>query len=400
MRRDRRAKMPIDVLLINPPPGPGTVVDRQGASGLGVIHPRRRRRPLPPHTLTQVGATVRSLGLSVAAIDLTRESPRRLHALLDRVAVVAGIFVSQKTLATDLEFIASLRQRIEPQQVLPFGISTWFHIEELRRQSRGGPVLVGEPESRFGHAALYLAGRAPAPPTGLLLDGEQPRGELHQLFVSDLDELPIPAWELLGRRWRELPLYASRGCYQSCRLCPHSVAQGVQVRGRAPANVAAEMQTLARRFGTRHFVFLDPAFGADPIRTLELCREIRGRRVKATWSCASRPDALPVDLLGRMAEAGCREVRIELDTLDPQLLVRFGRIPDIREHEFFRERVEIFVKTALRLGIHPQVTILDGLPGQMQGDVDATARFARSLGVRRIRITHHVHYPAVQALGT
>ncbi len=396
-----RSKNPLDVLLVNPPASAGTVVDRQGASGLGAILTQRHARPLPPLALVQVAANARAVGLSVGALDLTRSPARRLESVLGRVGVVVGVLVSQKTLTMDLDFIRSLRARLGVEKVLPFGISTWFHADELRGPNGQGVVLVGEPENKFGRAALYLAGRASAPPPGLLLTSDQPRGHLEDLLVENLDDLPTPAWELLGRRWKTLSIYASRGCDDRSRACPHSVAQGAQLRGRSAVSVIAEIRSLERRLGTRHFVFLDPAFATDPDRTLELCRMLQARRSRSTWSCSSRPEHLPADLIGCMADAGCREIRIELESLDPQLLHHFGRIEDVRDVDFFRERVEIFVKTALRLGIHPQVTVVDGLPGQIHGDVDATARFARALGVRRIRYSHHAHYAALhQSNGT
>ena len=83
---------------------------------------------------------------------------------------------------------------------------------------------------------------------------------------------------------------------------------GRKYRMRTPQNVVDELVFLHNTYGAKYFAFLDDAFTVDKHRAVEICEEIKRRKLEITWSCETRVDMVTKELLLELWEAGCRSI--------------------------------------------------------------------------------------------
>ena len=189
-------------------------------------------------------------------------------------------------------------------------------------------VVNGEPED----AARRLAA------------GERLSGRVISHAVANLDELPFPRWDLVGRRPQHarsrwlgrppgggFPLVASRGCPEFCTYCPHRIL--ADYRSRSIENVVDELTELCEASPIPYVIFRDPLFTQDRDRMLALCDEIRHRGLTLEFECETRLDRLDHDLLDRLHGAGLRAISFGVESVSQDTLRRVGRRPTPPEHQ-------------------------------------------------------------------
>lgn len=116
--------------------------------------------------------------------------------------------------------------------------------------------------------------------------------------VADLDELPLPAYDLIPEvgvyrpppfHYRRRPvanIITSRGCPNRCTFCA-SAAFAHRLRLRSAESVVAEIELLIRRFGVREIAFSDDCFTADTERVRRIFDLAASRGLRFQWSAAA-----------------------------------------------------------------------------------------------------------------
>lgn len=396
------------VVLVIPPGLPGTMPNREGASGLGAVSPIPRGAPresvfrYPPHTVAVVAAALRGTGYDVAAIDavaLDYDIDRCVGEALALQPALIGVFVSWSTREADRLFLSSLRREGGlSAPVVAFGIGVGHMREYLRSADC---FLEGEPEGAFPALCTRLLQDKELLPTevtpaSLGVAGYDARG-----LLTDLDALPYPAWDIFSLdRYPYLTILSSRGCEDSCTWCPYVVAQGRRFRVCSPARVVAELREVVRLYHPRRVVFRDPAFAHDRGRVESICRQIIADRLlrpgKALiWECESHPEHLDRGLLRLMSLAGCVGVKVGLETTDANVLAQERRIGQGDDAESYLAHVVSVTEECARLGIGCRVFVLAGLPGQTAAIARETAGFVRTLRPASLTVKVVEHYPGV-----
>jgi anaerobic magnesium-protoporphyrin IX monomethyl ester cyclase len=198
------------------------------------------------------------------------------------------------------------------------------------------------PQLFADHADFVIDGE-PETAIGRLARGEALQGACKSEAVDDLDSLPFPRWDLVGRRRNPLgiqlsarpagggfPVMASRSCPEHCTYCPHRIL--TTYRTRSVANVADEIEQLADRVRRPHIIFRDPLFTEKRDRILELCDAIQARNLSITFECETRLDRLDFDLIDRMHAAGLRAMSFGVESVSPTTLKKVGRRPIPPDH--------------------------------------------------------------------
>lgn len=216
--------------------------------------------------------------------------------------------------------------------------------------------------------------------------------------ITDLDALPMPAWDLLpGFPDRYLPaiydyprgpvatLAASRGCPFLCKFCDTSTF-GAKVRANSPRKVFQMMRHLNRHYGVRHIQFVDDLFLASRLRTLELCDLIVANRLAMTWSCTARVDTVKPDVLQKMKQAGCWEISFGLETGSNDLLQKMEKAARI-------EASEQAVKWTAAAGIRCKGLFMLGYPGENAQTIAQTKAFVQRLPMTTMNLSKFTPYP-------
>jgi radical SAM superfamily enzyme YgiQ (UPF0313 family) len=149
---------------------------------------------------------------------------------------------------------------------------------------------------------------------------------LDRPFFEALDSLPFPAFHLLPldsfhRMGKTIfPLTTSRGCVQWCDFCSTVRMFGRRYSMRSPKNVVDEMEMLHNKYGESQFTFYDDAFTINRNHVLEMCADIKARKLNVTWDCETRVDAVDNELLEKMHDAGCITVWFGVESGSEKIL--------------------------------------------------------------------------------
>ena len=232
-----------------------------------------------------------------------------------------------------------------------------------------------------------------------LRDGEVVRTKPRPL-IDNLDDLPMPAWDLLpmhryGAGSRNHPglaaIESSRGCFDSCEFCVlwrqmgNFVAEQTRprVRFKSVPRLLEEIKIQTREFGRRHLGWVDPCFNAHPRIPAELAEALLREKISVGQSAWMRADCLVRDAksgaLAAMVRGGLNEVFIGVERPDNDGLQAVHKSTTI---PIVREAFEILARE------HPQVftlgTFIYGLPDDTPETVKAIVHLAHELEMDQV----------------
>lgn len=359
---------PLDALLIavgSPHPIP---VRLAGAAGI------------PPLGIAYLGAVLRREGIRTGLIDLNLPgwSRDRLGRLIElRRPRIIGISCTTESFRNAIRLGRWLRQRDPSITIVAGGPHVSFEDAPALRSGAFDIVVRGEGE--LTACELFpriLAGVTPE----TSIDGISYLGSGMRVVrtrrrrpIADLDLLPFPARDLLPLERYGFPgaLLTGRGCPGHCLFCSASAMSGGRYRVRTEAAVIEEIRGLLRA-GISEIIFLDDTLTGDRARLDRLLSQLEKAKLRISWSCESRFDAVDPPLLRRMARLGCHSIQygIESGSGPSRECVGKGR-PD--------GSVEGTVRATHLAGIAPVCSFIIGLPWEDERTIRETIDFAMRL---------------------
>lgn len=127
---------------------------------------------------------------------------------------------------------------------------------------------------------------------------------------DDLDSLPFPARHLL--QLEQYPLFTPVGDLQTTILTGQQF--GIDsIIPRNPALIVAELRSVAREYGIRHFVFTGPLMSADFTWLHDMLYHLATSDLGVSWEGSISYDSLSTDLLRMCRRAGCEVLCFPLD---------------------------------------------------------------------------------------
>lgn len=339
----------------------------------------------PPLGLLTMGAALRRAGHDVRLLDLrARMEPfdRHLDVLRADPPDVVGFSAVILEAGVLRRAVAAVADALPGAKIVIGGPYANSSTDEVMALPQVDAVVLGEGEIVFEQliAAWARGEERPAlPGVGYPGHGAIPAPEP----IADLDALPLPAWDLADfalyhRRPRHGYLYkhrayfsvlTSRGCPYHCVFC--QCIFGHQYRTRSAAAVIEEVEALVREHGVREIHFVDDAFNLDLDRAKAICDGIIARRldIAITFPAGLRADRMDVELLDKLAAAGCFKIPYGIETASPRLQrllkknVRLDKLREIIDH-------------TQRRGIITQGFFMLGFPTETEADVQQTIDFA------------------------
>jgi radical SAM superfamily enzyme YgiQ (UPF0313 family) len=198
-------------------------------------------------------------------------------------------------------------------------------------------------------------------------------------FIHDLDDLPMPLYELLPLEKYRMPLLkgpfafivTSRGCPAGCTYCIKHVSYGPTMRLRSPAKLVEEIKVLGR-LGVHNVHMYADLFTVSKAQVVGLCEAILDAGLKIKWTCNSRVDFVDLDMLGLMAKSGCHLIAWGLESGDKAILAHARKGVD-------PERAKASLGWAKQVGIKNWGYFIIGLPGETVETIKGTIAFAKRL---------------------
>lgn len=209
-------------------------------------------------------------------------------------------------------------------------------------------------------------------------------------FLQDLDQLPLPAYDLLdmqrmyenplyarhrmrAREARCIPIHTSRGCPYSCTFCSVHSQVGKPNRRHSTEYVARHMKHVMETYGVAHFHFEDDNLTLHGPRAKELFEAITPLGV--TWDTPNglRADTITEELAQLMAKAGARSVTIAVESGDQHVLNHI-----VKKHLDLGD-VERAAEHLAKAGLPTVAFFIIGFPGEGEAEVRRTLEFAKRL---------------------
>jgi anaerobic magnesium-protoporphyrin IX monomethyl ester cyclase len=383
-------------ILVNPPNPPGYVSNKDSMGGFGQLY-NEGAPPFPPLDLPYLAATLSTNGFPVDVVEAgamgwsTDDVCTRILSMPAARDSVVVVRTSLPTIDHDLEFCATLRQRVQPKRVVMYGAAVKPLLPRIKRDVVLDAVITGEPDQPV---LEMLRDAALSEIAGLTFrTGTEWTTNVDRPFDKALDARPFPRWDLMpvekyriprssaAGTMKFLPVLSSRGCPFGCNYCPYPVGQGLPWRYRSPMNVVDEMEHIVRDFGVEYIIFRDPLFSANKKRVAEICSEIIKRKISVAWRCETRIDCLDEPTIALMAQAGCTGVNFGVESIDPQIQKNVERKP-ITEKQF--------VDTIGLLRTHKISTFaffVVGLPGDTLDTILGSLKFMLRLRASWTQVT-------------
>jgi anaerobic magnesium-protoporphyrin IX monomethyl ester cyclase len=193
-------------------------------------------------------------------------------------------------------------------------------------------------------------------------------------LIQNLDELPFPALEhfklddykILGKMI--LPIITSRGCPFGCSFCVSSRMVGNTLRARSPKNVVDELEWLKTEHGAEAFVIYDDMLTFDKKRILQICEDIKKRKIGLPWDCTTRVDQVSKELLIKIKEAYCQEVFFGVESGCQLILDKVHKRTTIEQNEKA-------IRWTKEVGLFVAISVIIGYPGETRETVKQTLDF-------------------------
>jgi anaerobic magnesium-protoporphyrin IX monomethyl ester cyclase len=218
-------------------------------------------------------------------------------------------------------------------------------------------------------------------------------------FLASLDDLPLPAWDLIDLErylsvWqkatgdRRMAVLTSRGCPFDCAWCSKPTF-GRSYRQQSVGRVLDELRALRDRYHVDYVRFCDDVFGIQRSWLEDLLDRMLGEELGLRFECLARVDLLKPDLLARMRRAGLERVYVGVESGSQRMLDTMNRGTKLVQVERAAE--------ALRAeGIRQFWFLMLGYPGETIEDIEATLQLFRRFSPEEYSVSIAVPVPGTR----
>ena len=215
-------------------------------------------------------------------------------------------------------------------------------------------------------------------------------------MVDNLDELPIPAYDLFeldkyyGWQRSVVPIVTSRGCPFKCVFCSINLTMGYKFRVRSPENVVKELEYWVSR-GMKKFDINDDEFSFIPKRVEQICDLIvqKGLKIELRLFNGIRVNDVNPVLLQKMKQAGVTAITYGLESGSAKIL------KVIKKGITIEKALEAIDMTK-KAGIETTANFIIGHPEETYEDALMTIELIKKVNADKINFNNAVPYPGTE----
>ena len=384
-----------DILLINP----SYSASYSGAKA-SIVNP-----VMPTLGLATIAAENRRRGHNVEILDLCFQPYRAdqiKQKIIDFKPDIVGISATTPLMNQLRDMSVIIKDVSKDIFIVGGGAHPSSLPYETLQESMLDAICAGEADYSFAE----LADRgSPASISGLVWrNNDEIIHEAARLPIPDLDDLPMPAWDLydpeqykaisrlLCRRPPLTMAEFSRGCVFKCDFCASKITMALGYRKKSPERCAEEVEIM-HRLGFGEFMLADDIFTSDQNWAGDVCKAIsklKPKGVDMAWSCTNgiRVESANDELFERMYDAGCYRVSFGFESGNDEVLKLFGKGG--------RASVEQGVKAvnmARKAGIDTSGFFLLGLSPDNETTMHDTINYARKLPLDMMKFGIAIAFP-------
>ena len=366
----------------------------------------RFKQPYPPLGTLLAAAVIREQGFSVALHDAgLKKSPKSIIPVLllvrPRFLVIYddGFNYLTKmclTVMREAAFVMADEAKKMNCTVIINSSDSTDHYEKYFLHGVDY-VIKGEGEETLKELLLCLENKGnPSLILGLAFkEGNKTVLTSPRPVMRNLDELPLPAWDLVDvdayrRIWIahhgyfSLNLATTRGCPFKCNWCAKPI-YGNRYNSRSPGHVISEIELLLKNYKPDHFWMCDDIFGLKPGWVQEFNAMVNARKLSFHYKIQTRVDLLlQENTIDALAQSGAETVWVGAESGSQKILDAMDKGTTVEQITSAR----LLMK---KKGIKAAFFLQFGYLGETQEDIDATLNMVLKLMPDEIGIS--VSYP-------
>ena len=191
----------------------------------------------------------------------------------------------------------------------------------------------------------------------------------------DIDRFPCPDFSLF-----DLKSYTSNGRlvlpYELGREYINSYSYSYYlhkgtINSKDPAKIASDLLILSREYDTDLFHIMDVAINLDPVWLMRFCDLLAQQREKVKWCALALPN-MHQSLLDKLKQAGCVQLRWGVESGSERMLKNIDRGTT-------KQSIKNTLAYAHSIGINNYITLVSGLAGELESDVEETKAFIQEI---------------------
>ena len=282
------------------------------------------------------------------------------------------------------DILNNLYQRLKDAQYIgislfkrnaPFSFSLSQRIKQLYPDKEiifGGPhTLSLKRKNKLDNTSYWVVGEGEKPLHKIVSGNPTKIHEFDE--IENLDNLPFLDFGALNPKnySSSIPLLSSRGCPHQCKFCSEKILSK-KFRYHSPEYMVNHIQYLIVKYKIRNFVFCDSLINYKNQWLMSFCNLLIERDIKINWEAQIRiTPNFPLGLASLMKKSGCFNLFIGLENGSNQVLETMNKGFDI-------DCASAFLNTLKKAGLHYEVSLIFGYPGETKDHFDQTVSFIKS----------------------
>lgn len=354
----------------------------------------------PRFLIPELHAVTHPLGLMyiASALQNTGHEPKihdcgvdyaDLHILRRTIGEWKPDFIGISMIITELEqtkrIIQIIREELPGVSITLGGPWPSANPQESIEKLGADYVVVGEGELVFPELIDAIGNGRPTdsiPGTASLVYGKVKVNPGRLLTDTELNNLPLPAWDLLDHSlYAKMPSFAcvgcrpyitiitSRGCPFKCAYCHQTM--GKVFRKRSAESVLTEMEELRFKYGFKEFEIADDCFNLDRERMYAILKGVRDRLgdVKLHFPNGVRSDIIEPEDMALFKQAGTVSIAFAIETSSP-------RLQKVIRKNLNLDKAAAAINASVQEGIYTVGYFMIGFPTETYEEASATVEFA------------------------
>ncbi|MBW1858929.1 MAG: cobalamin-dependent protein [Deltaproteobacteria bacterium] len=390
-----------DIVFINPPI---SLTERYGKlSSSGSL--------APPLGLCHLASVCRNEGFSTAIVDsspLGLSHSEVVQEVFSHNPRVIGITASTVSIQSAARIADLIKQRDSAKEVIIGGPHvTAVPVPTMELYGGFDLGVIGEGEHTITELlhTLWARGDLSSVKGVLFRDNHRICQNRKRKPITNLDELPIPAWDLLPElrhfykpvslSYSQLPstsLITSRGCSGKCTFCDRTVFGNV-CRGFSADYLFEMVKELYDRYHIRDILFDDDNFIMFKPRLAKFCELLSASGLGLTWACNARVDIVDMATLKLMAEAGCWQIAYGIESGNQKIL-------DVLRKGITLQQIRSALTITRQAGIQTKGFFMIGSPLETRKTMEDTIRFMLELPLDDFQTTFFTPLPGCELYET
>jgi anaerobic magnesium-protoporphyrin IX monomethyl ester cyclase len=385
------------IVLINPP------LKTMEMFGLEI----ERGASQPPLGLCYIAAVARSNGYEIEILDaeaLGLSEKECAKKIIELNANVLGLTATTSAIKTASRIAETVKiQRPDCLTVLGGCHVTAIPEITLKRCPSIDVAVIGEGERTFIELLrAFKENKSFENIDGIAFrkDGLIRRTR-ERVRIHNLDELPMPAWDLLPElrthyqvqfhsriHTPSFSLVTSRGCLGTCRFCPKTTF-GSHITHHSGKGTFEMVSYLRQKYGIRSILFDEDNLLFPHDRIIEFSNLMIDAELDVDWACLTRVDSVPEWLLKKIQYAGCWQLLFGIESGSQRILNFIGK-------NITLSKISRAVHSACDVGISPKGFFILGLPTETHETIQETINFMLELPLDDITFCYFTPFPGTE----